>query len=115
MNTQGRVEMPLSLALSLLLRRGEKEFLVEVVVPAGCIPSGAAPNYAPAPDRDVTAGNRRHALGIQGMFGSLNPLVQRFGSIVIQHGHCLLAYNRAGIDARIHKMHRAACDSHAMS
>ena len=76
---------------------------------------GGAPQDAPATHDNVTAGERCHASGIQGMFRGVNALVQRFRRVVIQHGHRLLADNRAGIHARINKVHGAAGDSDTMS
>ena len=48
------------------------------------------------------------------MFSNLNSLVQRFGSVVIQHRHGLLADDWAGVHARIHEMHGAAGHLHTM-
>ena len=45
----------------------------------------------------------------------MDALVQRFGRVIVQHGHRLLADNRPGIHARIDEMHGAARDSHPMS
>ena len=47
------------------------------------------------------------------MFRRVDALVQTFGRIGVQHWHGLLADDRTGIHARIHKMHRAAGHLHA--
>ena len=75
---------------------------------------GGAPNHASATDSDLAAGQCRHASGIQRVLRGVNALVQRFGGIVIQHEHRLLADDRTGVHPHIDEVHRAARHSYAV-
>jgi len=48
------------------------------------------------------------------VFRRVNPRVQTFRRVVIQNRHGLLADDRPGINARVHEMHRAARNLHAV-
>ena len=42
------------------------------------------------------------------MFSRVNPSVQFFCCVIVQHRHSLLADDCSGINTRVHEMHRAA-------
>ena len=69
--------------------------------------SRTLPNHPPSLNRNPAARNGRHAFGIQFVFRRVNPLVQTFRRVGVQHRHGLLADDWPGIHARVHKMHRA--------
>ena len=73
------------------------------------------PNYnPPSAGQQFPSRQGGNAFGIQFVFRGVNPLVQRFGRIVVQDRHRLLSDDRAGIDPGIDKMHSAAREFHAM-
>ena len=67
-----------------------------------------AGDHPPALHADSTARQGGHTPGIQLVLSDLNSLVQRFGRVLIQHRHCLLADDWARVHARIHEMDGAA-------
>ncbi len=67
-----------------------------------------SPDDAPALQDNRASRYGRYALGIQDVFGYLNPLVQCLRGVIVQHGHSLLADNRPGIHTCVDEMHRAA-------
>ena len=71
-------------------------------------------NHPSSRHRNFPARNGRHTFRIKLMLGSLNPVMQRLRRVLVQNRDRLLADDRAGIHARIHKMHRTPRHLHAV-
>ncbi len=63
---------------------------------------------------NFSARNGRDAFWIKLVFRRMNPLMQTFRRVVVQNRNRLLVDNCAGVNARIHKMHRATGYFHAV-
>jgi len=70
------------------------------------------PNDFSALHFDLSAGDGRHAPGIELVLRRMDALMQSFRGVAIQDRDGLLPDDRAGIDPRINKMNGAACDFH---
>lgn len=72
------------------------------------------PNHAATGHGNLAARDGRDTFGIQLMFCRMDTLVQAFRGVIVQHWHSLLADDRSGIHAGIHKMHRATRHANPM-
>ena len=64
-------------------------------------------------DFDGTPGDSGNAFRIELVLSRVDSLVQALRGVIIEHGHGLLADNRAGIDSGIHEVNGAAGDFNA--
>ena len=72
------------------------------------------PNHAPADYGNLPARQGRDAARIQFMLRRVNPLMQSFRRVIVQHRHDRLTNNGAGVHACVHEMHRATRHLHAV-